>query len=398
MPSPSRRLAFRRSVAVRAGRTNPDLAVPAKEDSIPMPRLRSILLFTLTLPFTLTLTPSLAAASDGVREINQTCAVQTGCSASDAPGFPVTPGAPGSYILTSDLEPPSRGTTAIFTATSQIVLDLNGFAIRYPVSPGGTATAVQGSVGMSVRSGSVVNAGGNGIELGNGSEVVGVNVLNAGGDGIVVGGEAMVRGNRVGSSGGHGIRTLFGGQVLENTVIFAGQAGAGSGILVQDAARVRGNIVRFSADDGIRAEVGALPATGVYVEANVVEGCSGRGIDAGAGATVSRNTVFRNVGGGIYATSSTIDGNTARSNSNIGILGTTSTIVDNNATDGSVGINARNGSNVRRNRASGNSSVGLFVETGSVYGDNVMTSNGTNVAGLSGVDVGGNICSGTPCP
>ena len=42
------------------------------------------------------------AASDGVLEINQTCAVNTGCFPGDAPGFPVhLDGTPSkSYALT----------------------------------------------------------------------------------------------------------------------------------------------------------------------------------------------------------------------------------------------------------------------------------------------------------
>jgi hypothetical protein len=44
-----------------------------------------------------------ALASDGVLEINQTCAVETGCLAGDSPGFPVTISTAGSYRLTGSL-------------------------------------------------------------------------------------------------------------------------------------------------------------------------------------------------------------------------------------------------------------------------------------------------------
>jgi hypothetical protein len=49
--------------------------------------------------------PPAAYAAEGIAEINQTCAVQTGCFAGDSPGFPVTidGSAGGSYRLTSDL-------------------------------------------------------------------------------------------------------------------------------------------------------------------------------------------------------------------------------------------------------------------------------------------------------
>ena len=66
----------------------------------------------LALLFSLVTIP--AIASDGVLEINQTCAVQTGCFSGDVAGFPVTISTSGSYLsrpprqLThSDLEIPS---------------------------------------------------------------------------------------------------------------------------------------------------------------------------------------------------------------------------------------------------------------------------------------------------
>lgn len=52
----------------------------------------------------LTLLVATAQASDGVAEINQACAVNTGCVAGDTAGFPVSLGAsPGNDRLTSDL-------------------------------------------------------------------------------------------------------------------------------------------------------------------------------------------------------------------------------------------------------------------------------------------------------
>ena len=38
----------------------------------------------------LAIAPMAASASDGVLEINQTCATQTGCFPGDSAGFPVT--------------------------------------------------------------------------------------------------------------------------------------------------------------------------------------------------------------------------------------------------------------------------------------------------------------------
>ncbi len=71
-----------------------------------------------------------ALAGDGVLEINQTCAVQTGCFAGDTAGFPVTVTQPGSYVLTENLSiPPAAGPNAVHLSASEVTLDLNGFTI-----------------------------------------------------------------------------------------------------------------------------------------------------------------------------------------------------------------------------------------------------------------------------
>ncbi|MBZ0088768.1 MAG: hypothetical protein K8H90_00155, partial [Thermoanaerobaculia bacterium] len=83
-----------------------------------------------------------AFAVDGVGEINQTCALATGCFAGDTPGFPVAIRSGGSYRLTGDLDlrvvPNAHEATAIDIQTSEaggatVTLDLNGFALIGPV-------------------------------------------------------------------------------------------------------------------------------------------------------------------------------------------------------------------------------------------------------------------------
>ncbi len=61
--------------------------------------MRNLILDTSLAGLLLTLATS-AYASDGVLEINQACAVNTGCFPGDDPGFPVTVVQPGSYSLT----------------------------------------------------------------------------------------------------------------------------------------------------------------------------------------------------------------------------------------------------------------------------------------------------------
>ena len=74
-----------------------------------------------------------AFAVDGVIEINQARANAGNITAGDAPNFPVTIAASGSYRLTSDLTVPA-GFDGIDVTASNVTLDLNGFNI---VSLGG---------------------------------------------------------------------------------------------------------------------------------------------------------------------------------------------------------------------------------------------------------------------
>jgi hypothetical protein len=70
-----------------------------------------------------------ALAVDGVLEINQACAVNTGCFSGDVSGFPVSiNGSAGrSYRLTSDLVIPSVNSNGILANAPDI--DLGGFSI-----------------------------------------------------------------------------------------------------------------------------------------------------------------------------------------------------------------------------------------------------------------------------
>lgn len=102
-----------------------------------------LLFMTLTLP---------ALAGDGVIEINQTCALQGGCFAGDASGFPVTIATSGSYRLTGNLSVPDETTTAVLVTASGATIDLNGFEIRGPnVCSGLPITCVLSGSGYGVE-------------------------------------------------------------------------------------------------------------------------------------------------------------------------------------------------------------------------------------------------------
>ena len=98
----------------------------------------------LTLLIFLTLaTPALA--SDGVLEINQVCAVQTGCFAGDTAGFPVTIANPGSYRLTGNIATIFAG-PAVEINAARVSLDLNGFTLESTFGASAAISSTQESV------------------------------------------------------------------------------------------------------------------------------------------------------------------------------------------------------------------------------------------------------------
>ncbi|MEZ4278667.1 MAG: right-handed parallel beta-helix repeat-containing protein [Myxococcota bacterium] len=161
-----------------------------------------------------------AHAADGVTELNQTCAVQTGCLAGDAPGFPVTIAAPGNFVLTSDLDvrvaPVPANTTAIELTTGLIgtTVDLNGFSIvgaascsfTPPCTNTGTGAGISGSA--SVRNGTIRAMGSDGI-LVSGGTVENVRAVGNGGRGIRVT-FGSVRDSVAAINGGDGISVTDG--------------------------------------------------------------------------------------------------------------------------------------------------------------------------------------------
>jgi hypothetical protein len=114
---------------------------------------------------------SAAQAGDGRIEINQTCAVQTGCG-SEGAGFPVSTQANTSYVMTSDLTLPDADTDGIRLEPG-VTLDMNGFRIAGPTTCTGSPAACTGTGSgdgivlmdgyASVRNGQITGAGRFGI-------------------------------------------------------------------------------------------------------------------------------------------------------------------------------------------------------------------------------------------
>ncbi|RIL03441.1 MAG: hypothetical protein DCC71_15245 [Proteobacteria bacterium] len=176
-----------------------------RRGSLPVKRRAALALAVLCLA------PS-ARAGDGRIEINQTCAVQTGCGPGDAAGFPVSTQASQSYLLTSDLTLPSADSEGVRVAAG-VTLDLGGFSIVGPTACTGSPAACTGT--------------------GNGDGI------------LVLGGSVAIRNGRVAGAGRNGVYgSSFAGSLVEHVVAQSnGQHGfdlAGAGFQVLDC-RAAGN-------------------------------------------------------------------------------------------------------------------------------------------------------------
>jgi len=174
------------------------------------------LLFTLLLGLAAS---SPALAGDGIVEINQTCAVQTGCVPGDSPGFPVQLGAAGSYRLTGNLTVPA-GSDGI-TLANGVDLDLAGFEIAGPVScvtgcpaPSagtGVISSLFGGNQCSVANGKIRGFGLDGISLGLQARVDETSITDVARHGLNLGGGSFASGNRINRAGENGMRFAVSG-------------------------------------------------------------------------------------------------------------------------------------------------------------------------------------------
>jgi parallel beta-helix repeat protein len=265
----------------------------------------SILILLLLL---LWATPALAV--DGVLEINQTCAVQTGCFAGDAAGFPVTiDGSAGrSFRLTSDLTVPDENTTGIVISASSSSIDLNGFEIVRsgcqgvivtnctPTTGSGWGVAFGSPYirGLSVKNGSITGMGSYGIELGNQSEVTNLRIRWNRLGGILVNSGSNVTGNSVMTNGGRGIWANHGSTVSGNTAFDNGNDGIKGGegcTIVGNTAFNNGDTTDPTTDDGIEC------GSGCIVRGNSVRSNRGYGLNLGGDSAYSENVVTNNTTG-----------------------------------------------------------------------------------------------------
>ena len=372
---------------------------------------------------TLVLVPP-ALATDGVLEISQTCAVQTGCFAGDPAGYPITITATGSYRLTSNLTLPDADTNGIEIDAAGVALDLGGFSILGPTtcttnvdsttcSPSGTGFGIIGAEpfnGIQIRNGVVKGAGSFGLVVASYGVIENVGAFENAGGGIFASQGVRLASCDASRNGGDGIQGVDDVQIIDCTVEFnrewgiqligsGGEARStharnnfAGGINAGEAAIVSGSTASLNGQDGIQA------GNGSTINGNTASRNGRHGVFGGEGITIVDNTSFTNGQDGIQAgDGSTIAGNAVNRNGDDGIVGAGGmTIVDNTSfANGGDGILAFLGSNIQRNSARLNQGVGLRLLNSSVaYGGNVFHGNLTGAVEGSGQNLGGNFCAG----
>ncbi len=206
----------------------------------------------LAIALTLVATPGLAG--DGALEINETCAVLTGCFPGDAPLLPVTISAnEGRYRLTSNLHVNGAGVSGIEIVPGVAAdIDLNGFVIQgiasclgIPAtncSPAGSGVGISGGNDVTVHDGIIRGMGNDGIRLSWSARVENVNVVHNVGTGIRVGQGSLVRGSISASNGGRGISADLEARIVDNLVSGNGLAGifAQSGVVTGNSSARNG--------------------------------------------------------------------------------------------------------------------------------------------------------------
>ncbi len=243
-----------------------------------------------------------AFGSDGILEINQTCAVQTGCFDGDGPGFPVSITEPGtSYRLTSQLSISDENTSAIEISADDVSIDLSGFAIQGPIvcsglpivcapnSGGGTGVARPSSSvsGISVRNGTIRGMGGYGVFLDSRTEVTGLHARSNRLGGINVGTNSIVSGCRASQNGSDGIRVSNDSTVSGNSTLLNGA----DGIFGFAGVTILGNTAADNGDDGISCGQGCL------VRDNAARSNNDFGIVLATGSGYGANVITENLGG-----------------------------------------------------------------------------------------------------
>ena len=197
---------------------------------------------SLLLAITTIISTAPVFASDGQLEINQACAVNTGCFPGDDPGFPVTIIQSGSYRLpvNLDLSAVDSSLNGIEVSVPAVTVDLGGFHIAgaatcsgsgasISCSPSGTGSGVHFSndaTASVVQNGIVRNMTNSGIFcLATGSRVQNITATHNRNDGIFAQQGTLVVNSVAIENGGDGVNVTSGSMVDGVTSIGNGQNG-----------------------------------------------------------------------------------------------------------------------------------------------------------------------------
>lgn len=252
---------------------------------------------TLVSAFVLAAVPTFAV--DGVILIDQNRALAGNVTPGDAPGFPVTISASGSYRLSSNLVVPDVNTTAILVSTSvdAVTIDLNGFSIIGPVSCSinpttcssmatdvsifgpGTGIRSDANAALTVKNGTIIGMGRYAIFQSGGAYTIIENLhARENGRGGIWPSIGMVINSVVSTNGGDGITMNLG--------------------------LIRGTISTRNAEDGIASTGQAL-----NVQESQVTHNGGFGINFNNSGAVGANLIQGNLGGAIDGPATATSGN-----------------------------------------------------------------------------------------
>ena len=316
-----------------------------------------------------------ARAVDGVIEIGQVCALNTGCGEGDLPGFPVSLTKPGSYRLVSHLELPDRDWTAILVGAHDVTIDLNGFSIRPREdcrpdcgAPGlGSGILAPQMENLAVRSGTLLGLGHEGIRSGDYAQISDVRIFGTGSTGLVTGSHSEIRDTTVSTTGGYGIEAGLDVAILDSVV----RAAANEGIRAAGIPLISRTRIHNNGQMGIR-----IDGLGGAVIGNVVAGNGDLGIRA-QDAVFADNMLSQNQLGLYFlgGDASVVRGNAFSNSPLVDVASTKNSLVVDNAIHGIINAGSETGTN------------------GNVLGDNGSSS----ISG--GAAIAPNVCDGAlGCP
>jgi hypothetical protein len=191
------------------------------------------------------------ALADGPVIITQSKAVAGHVTPGDAPGFPITISAPGSYKLGNNLDV-AAGKNGIVVTAPHVTIDLDGFTLNgnQVALHGILLTGLRKVFDVSVRNGSISEFTKRGIsaEFLNFVALENLTILGNGTDGVVVGNYARIANSTISVNFGTGVACVQSCSVQSSVV----SSNGGVGIEILEG-HVLGNAIEHNRSLGISA-------------------------------------------------------------------------------------------------------------------------------------------------